>query len=74
MGCIPTGEQMMPSDYHLDIVVAKKGQTSKLGQQDYPWHCKLLRGQCVCVCVCVCLSVTTLAASYLVYTLKTWCR
>ena len=28
---------------------------------------------CVCVCVClsVCLSVTALAASYLIYTLKT---
>ena len=26
------------------------------------------------VCVCVCLSVTTLAASYLVHTLKTRCR
>ena len=26
---------------------------------------------CVCVCVCVCLSVTLLAASYLIYTLKT---
>ena len=26
---------------------------------------------CVCVYVCVCLSVTTLAASYLIYTLKT---
>ena len=25
---------------------------------------------CVCVCVCVCLSVTALAATYLVYTLK----
>ena len=25
---------------------------------------------CLCVCVCVCLSVTALAATYLVYTLK----
>ena len=28
------------------------------------------RSVCVCVCVCVCLSVTALAATYLVYTLK----
>ena len=28
----------------------------------------------VCVCVCICLSVTTLAAAYLVYTLKARCH
>ena len=27
-----------------------------------------------CVCLCVCVSVTALAATYLVYTLKTRCH
>ena len=31
-------------------------------------------GRFVCVCVCVCVSVTELAATYLVYTLKVGCH